>query len=155
MNNPLPWEIAAAEADDGKVAAAAEAQVVRRMIVVMLLIAVALDLTRCSLVLAAARHPARPRAGRRRAGRRRTDRADRARMPGRPAPGTLGSVAHRRRVGPASGRVRLPRPLYDPRRGHCCPGDTAGHHHPGDRRPDRPLGHDTENPRVLDRSTAR
>ena len=62
MNNPLPWEIAAAEADDGKVAAAAEARVVRRMIVVMLLIAVALDLTRCSLVLAAARHPA-PAAG--------------------------------------------------------------------------------------------
>ncbi len=62
MNNRLPWEIAAAEADDGKVAAAAEAQVVRRLIVVMLLIAVALDLTRCSLVLAAARHPA-PAAG--------------------------------------------------------------------------------------------
>ncbi|MGB6577290.1 MAG: hypothetical protein WBF34_05165 [Streptosporangiaceae bacterium] len=59
MNNRLPWEIAAAEADDGKVAAAAEGQAVRRMIVVMLLIAVALDLTRCSLVLAAARHPAR------------------------------------------------------------------------------------------------
>jgi hypothetical protein len=122
MNNPLPWEIAAAEADDGKVAAAAEAQVVRRMIAVLLLIAVALDLTRCSLV---------------------------------PAPGPLGSVAHRRRVGPASGRVRLPRPLYDPRRGHCCPGDTAGHHHPGDRRPDTPLGHDTENPRVLGRSITR
>ena len=88
--------------------------------------------------------------GRRRAGRSRTDRADRARMPGRPALGRLGSIAHRRRVGPASSRVRLPQPLYDPRHGHRCPGDAAGHHHPGDRGPDGPPGHDTENPGVLD-----
>ena len=44
--------------------------------------------------------------GRRRAGRSRTDRADRARMPGRPALGRLGSIAHRRRVGPR----KQPRP---------------------------------------------
>jgi hypothetical protein len=66
MNNPLPWDVTAtdadADADDGKLAAAAEARVVRRLIVVLLLTAAALDLTRCGLVMAAARHPA-PTAG--------------------------------------------------------------------------------------------
>jgi hypothetical protein len=60
MNNCLPWDITAT--DDGKAAAAAGTQVVRRLIVVMLLTAAALDLTRCGLVMAAARHPA-PTAG--------------------------------------------------------------------------------------------
>src|SRR5271155_271094 len=64
MNNCLPWDITAtdADADGGKAAAAAGTQVVRRLIVVMLLTAAALDLTRCGLVMAAARHPA-PTAG--------------------------------------------------------------------------------------------
>jgi hypothetical protein len=63
MNNRLPWDITAtdadadADADDGKLAAAAEARVVRRLIVVLLLTAAALDLTRCGLVMTAARHP--------------------------------------------------------------------------------------------------
>ncbi len=70
MNNRMPWDITAtdadadadADADGGKTAPAARAQVVRRLIVVMLLTAAALDLTRCGLVLSAARHPA-PAAG--------------------------------------------------------------------------------------------
>ena len=62
MNNRLPWDITATAADGGKVAAAGEAQVVRRLIMVLLLTAAALDLTRCGLVMTAARHPA-PTAG--------------------------------------------------------------------------------------------
>lgn len=62
MNNRLPWDITATDADDGKVAAASAAQVVRRLIVVLLLTAAALDLTRCGLVMTAARHSA-PAAG--------------------------------------------------------------------------------------------
>jgi hypothetical protein len=61
-NNCLPWDITAAGADGQKAAPAAGAQVGRHLIVVLLLTAAALDLTRCSLVLAAARHPA-PAAG--------------------------------------------------------------------------------------------
>ena len=73
MNNRLPWDIAPADADadasagagagagadtDGtKTAPATGTQIVRRLIVVMLLIAAALDLTRCGLVMMAARHP--------------------------------------------------------------------------------------------------
>jgi hypothetical protein len=74
MNNRLPWDVTAADADadadadaegdagGGKTAPAAGAQVIRRLIVVLLLTAAALDLTRCGLVLAAARHLA-PAAG--------------------------------------------------------------------------------------------
>jgi hypothetical protein len=62
VNNRLPWDITATDADDEKVAAAAAARVVRRMIVVLLLTGAALDLTRCGLVMTAARHPA-PTAG--------------------------------------------------------------------------------------------
>ena len=63
MNNRLPWDITATDADGRwKTEPAAGAQVVRRLIVAMLLTAAALDLTRCGLVLAAARHPA-PTAG--------------------------------------------------------------------------------------------
>ena len=62
MNKCLPWDTTATDVDGGKAAAAAGTQVVRRLIVVMLLTAAALDLTRCGLVLAAARHPA-PAAG--------------------------------------------------------------------------------------------
>ncbi len=51
-----------ADADGGKTAPTAGAQIGRRLIVVMLLIAAALDLTRCGLVMTAARHPA-PTAG--------------------------------------------------------------------------------------------
>ena len=61
MNNRLPWDIAAADAgadaDRTRIAPAAGTQIVRRLIVVMLLIAAALDLTRCGLVMMAARHP--------------------------------------------------------------------------------------------------
>jgi hypothetical protein len=62
LNNCLPWDTAATDADRGKTASAAGTQVVRRLIVVMLLTAAALDLTRCGLVMAAARYPA-PTAG--------------------------------------------------------------------------------------------
>ncbi len=62
MSSRLPWDITAVGAHDEKVAAAAAAQFVRRLIVVMLLTAAALDLTRCGLVMTAARHPA-PTAG--------------------------------------------------------------------------------------------
>jgi tetrahydromethanopterin S-methyltransferase subunit C len=61
-NNCLPWDNTAAGADGQQAASAAGAQVGRQLIVVLLLTAAALDLTRCSLVLAAARHPA-PAAG--------------------------------------------------------------------------------------------
>ena len=61
-NNCLPWDGTDASADGQKAAPAARAQVGRRLIVLLLLTAAALDLTRCSLVLAAARHPA-PAAG--------------------------------------------------------------------------------------------
>ena len=92
-----------------------QAQARPALIAVMLLTAAALDLTRCGLVLAAARHPV-PTAELVAAGLAAAvlSRADRARMPGRPALGMLGRIADRRRVGPAGGRVRLPRPVYDP-----------------------------------------
>jgi hypothetical protein len=62
MADRMPWDITAAGADGGKTAPAAGTQVVRHLIAVMLLAAAVLDLTRCGLVLAAARHPA-PAAG--------------------------------------------------------------------------------------------
>jgi hypothetical protein len=62
MSGRPPWDITATGADDEKVAAGAAAQVVRRLIVVLLLTAAALDLTRCGLVISAARHAA-PTAG--------------------------------------------------------------------------------------------
>jgi len=61
-NNRLPWDITATGADGENAAAAAAAQIVRRLIVGLLLTAAALDLTRCGLVITAARHPA-PAAG--------------------------------------------------------------------------------------------
>ena len=80
----------------------------------MLLTAAALDLTRCGLVMAAARHPA-PTAGLVTAGlaaaalTARTARGCQA-----AGAGQAGQHCHRRRVGPASGRVRLPRPYTIP-----------------------------------------
>jgi hypothetical protein len=62
VNNRPPSDITATDADDEKAVAAAAAQVVRRLIVVLLLTAAALDLTRCCLILTAARHLA-PTAG--------------------------------------------------------------------------------------------
>jgi hypothetical protein len=62
MNNCLPWDITATDADGGITAPPARPRVGRYLIVAMLLTAAALDLTRCGLVLAAARHPA-PTAG--------------------------------------------------------------------------------------------
>ena len=61
MNNCLPRDIAT-DAEGGKTEPATGTQIVRRLIVLMLLTAAALDLTRCGLVMAAARHPA-PTAG--------------------------------------------------------------------------------------------
>ena len=60
MNNRLPSDVTAtdADADGGKTAPAARVQVARYLIVAMLLTAAALDLTRCGLVMTAARHPA-------------------------------------------------------------------------------------------------
>ena len=57
MNSRMPWDITAAGADGGKAAPAARPRPGRHLIAVMLLTAAALDLTRCGLVLAAARHP--------------------------------------------------------------------------------------------------
>jgi hypothetical protein len=61
MSNCLPRDITT-DADGGKTEPATGTQTVRRLIVLMLLTAAALDLTRCGLVMAAARHPA-PTAG--------------------------------------------------------------------------------------------
>ena len=61
MNTRLLWDVTAtdaeADADGGKTAPAAGAQVTRCLVVAMLLIAAALDLTRCGLVMTASRHP--------------------------------------------------------------------------------------------------
>ncbi len=62
MDNRLPWDITATDADGGNRAPPGRARAGRYLIVAMLLTAAALDLTRCGLVLAAARHPA-PTAG--------------------------------------------------------------------------------------------
>jgi hypothetical protein len=62
MDDRLPWDIAAADADGAMTAPAAERRPGRGLVAVMLLAAAALDLTRCGLVLAAARHPV-PTAG--------------------------------------------------------------------------------------------
>jgi hypothetical protein len=58
MQNRIPWDITAADADGGTPSPAAGIRPVRRLIAAMLLTAAALDLTRCGLVLSAARHPA-------------------------------------------------------------------------------------------------
>ena len=62
MADRMPWAITAAGADGEKAAPAARPRPGRHVIAVMLLTAAVLDLTRCGLVLAAARHPA-PTAG--------------------------------------------------------------------------------------------
>src|SRR5436190_3909401 len=61
MNNCLPRDITT-DAEGGKTEPATGTPTVRYLIVAMLVTAAALDLTRCGLVLAAARHPA-PAAG--------------------------------------------------------------------------------------------
>ena len=61
MNNCLPRDITSDD-EGGKTEPATGTQIVRRLIVLMLLTAAVLDLTRCGLVMAAARHPA-PTAG--------------------------------------------------------------------------------------------
>ena len=60
--NCLPRDTTGTDADSGNTEPLARPQVGRFLIVTMLLTAAALDLTRCGLVLAAARHPA-PAAG--------------------------------------------------------------------------------------------
>jgi hypothetical protein len=62
MAGRMPWDITAAGADGEKAAPAAGPRPGRHLIAVMLLTVAVLDLTRCGLVLAAARHPA-PTAG--------------------------------------------------------------------------------------------
>ena len=62
MSNCLPWDISTTDTDGGNTTSPARPRVGRYLIVAMLLTAAALDLTRCGLVLAAARHPA-PAAG--------------------------------------------------------------------------------------------
>jgi hypothetical protein len=62
MNSRMPWEIGATEADSEKAAPVARPRPGRHLIATMLLTAAILDLTRCGLVLAAARHAA-PTAG--------------------------------------------------------------------------------------------
>ena len=61
MNSCLPRDIAT-DAGGGKTERAAVTQTVRRLIVAILFAAATLDLTRCGLVMAAARHPG-PTAG--------------------------------------------------------------------------------------------
>ena len=61
MNNCLPRD-GTTDAESGKTEPATGTQTVRRLIVLMLFTATALDLTRCGLVMAAARHPG-PTAG--------------------------------------------------------------------------------------------
>ena len=61
MNNCLPRD-STTDAEGGKTEPATGTQTVRRLIVLMLFTAAALDLTRCGLVLATAQHPA-PAAG--------------------------------------------------------------------------------------------
>src|SRR5690242_20966667 len=61
MNSCLPRDITA-DAEGGKTEPTTGTQTVRRLIVSILLTAATLDLTRCGLVMAAARHPA-PTAG--------------------------------------------------------------------------------------------
>jgi hypothetical protein len=62
MNSDPLGDVPAADADGGRTTAPAASRPGRRLIAVMLLTAAALDLTRCSLVLVTARHPA-PAAG--------------------------------------------------------------------------------------------
>jgi hypothetical protein len=62
MTNCLPWDGTAADADGGTAPHAGDSWPGRYLIAVMLLTAAALDLTRCGLVMAAARHPG-PTAG--------------------------------------------------------------------------------------------
>jgi hypothetical protein len=61
MNNCLPRD-GTTDAEGGNTEPATGTQTVRRLIVLMLFTAAALDLTRCGLVMAAARHPG-PTAG--------------------------------------------------------------------------------------------
>ena len=61
MNNCLPRD-STTDAEGGKTEPATGTQTVRRLVVLMLFTAAALDLTRCGLVMAAARHPG-PTAG--------------------------------------------------------------------------------------------
>jgi hypothetical protein len=58
MVDRMPWDINAAGADGKQAAPAARPRPGRHLIAVMLLTAAVLDLTRCGLVLTAARHPA-------------------------------------------------------------------------------------------------
>ena len=62
MVDRMPWDITTADADGEKAAPAARPRAGRHLIAVMLLTAAVLDLTRCGLVLGAARHLA-PTAG--------------------------------------------------------------------------------------------
>src|SRR6266536_3005354 len=61
MNNCLPRD-STTDAEGGKTEPATGTQAVRRLIVLMLFTSAALDLTRCGLVMSAARHPG-PTAG--------------------------------------------------------------------------------------------
>ena len=58
MNSCLPWDITPVQPDGEQTAPATGAPVSRHLIVGMLLAVAALDLTRCGLVMAAARYPA-------------------------------------------------------------------------------------------------
>ena len=62
MDGRLPFDVAAAGADGGRAAPAAGIRPGRRLTVILLLAAAALDLTRCGLVVMTARNPA-PAAG--------------------------------------------------------------------------------------------
>ena len=58
VNDRVPWRGPDAGADPGRGALTAHSRAARWLIAVLLLATAALDLTRCGMVLAAARHPA-------------------------------------------------------------------------------------------------
>jgi hypothetical protein len=151
MSNRLPSDITATGADE-KLAAGAAAQVVRHLIVVLLLTAAALDLTRCGLVMTAARHPA-PAAGLVAAG------LAAAALTARTARGCQAGQRWASWTALLIGAASTPQAAES---GFRCPytipdiataalGAGAGHHHPGDRGRDGPLARDTENLLMLDR----
>ena len=139
MNSCMPWDITAAGTDGGKAALAARPRPGRHLIAVMLLTAAALDLTRCGLVLAAARHLVLT-VGLVAAGLAAAVLTVRTAYGCQPTLGMLGRIADRRRFGPAGGRIRFSRPVHHPRHRHRCRWSSAGRDRPSYRRCGRAAG---------------
>jgi hypothetical protein len=150
MNRRLLLSSPAASAGSRTTSPVAVSRPARRLIGVMLVVAAALDLTRCGLVIVAVRHPASA-AGLVVIGLAaaalsvRTARG----CQGGQRWGGLGSIADWRRVGAAGGRVQLLHPIYDPRHGHRGPRGTAGRSCPGYVGQTGVPGDDTQSPCVI------